>query len=288
MNIPPQYKADGIWISKWLNEQRQIYIGNRPGKQLTEDQIRRLEAIGMAWENRNHQLWSQSWQEQFEEAKQFHLKNGHLRIPRDYRTANGKNLAVWLTRQRALRKKGKLPSAQVELLSSIGMEWELADSWENGFEHARQYYSEHGDLAVPNGYQCPDGFNLSSWLANQRSNYRKPSKYHSLLPEQAERLEAIGIVWNPSEQQWMEGFHHAEAYIKSLDGKPWKTNSVSSDDGYPTGQWIRSQMRTFQRGRMKADRKELFQRLGLVPSEQPKVAAKRKPAIYREEARYDV
>ncbi len=37
LKIPSQYKADGIWIAKWLNEQRQIYIGNRPGKRLTED-----------------------------------------------------------------------------------------------------------------------------------------------------------------------------------------------------------------------------------------------------------
>ncbi len=32
LNVPPKYKADGIWLAKWLNEQRQIYIGNRNGK----------------------------------------------------------------------------------------------------------------------------------------------------------------------------------------------------------------------------------------------------------------
>ena len=49
LNIPGQYVAEGIWLHKWLNEQKQIYRGNRPGKQLTEDQIQRLEAIGIQW-----------------------------------------------------------------------------------------------------------------------------------------------------------------------------------------------------------------------------------------------
>ncbi len=53
LSVPAQYKADGVWLCKWLNEQRQVYIGNRPGKVLTAEQIKRLEAIGMKWENRN-------------------------------------------------------------------------------------------------------------------------------------------------------------------------------------------------------------------------------------------
>lgn len=49
LRIPAQYKAQGIWLAKWLNEQRQIFIGNRPGKSLTAEQVRRLEEIGMIW-----------------------------------------------------------------------------------------------------------------------------------------------------------------------------------------------------------------------------------------------
>ena len=39
-------------LAKWLNEQRQIYIGNRGKKTLTKEQIERLEAIGMTWGKR--------------------------------------------------------------------------------------------------------------------------------------------------------------------------------------------------------------------------------------------
>ena len=50
LQVPARYKPDGVWLNKWLNEQRQIYLGNRAGKTLTEEQIDRLTSIGMVWE----------------------------------------------------------------------------------------------------------------------------------------------------------------------------------------------------------------------------------------------
>ena len=49
LNIPSKYRADGIWLAKWVNEQKQIFNGKRKGKTLRVDQVRRLEAIGMEW-----------------------------------------------------------------------------------------------------------------------------------------------------------------------------------------------------------------------------------------------
>ena len=144
------------------------------------------------------------------------------------------------------------------------MVWEIEDAWEVGFEHAQQYFQEHHNLNVPRGWACSDGYRLSSWLQNQRSNFRNPTKYHYILPEQAQRLEKIGMVWDPSGEQWLEGYRHAEAYVKLLNGKPWKSNYVSPD-AYKTGQWIRGQLRAFHRGSMKPDKKEMFLKLGLVP-----------------------
>ncbi len=47
LNIPSKYRVDGIWLAKWVNEQKQVYAGKRKGKMLREEQVRRLEAIGM-------------------------------------------------------------------------------------------------------------------------------------------------------------------------------------------------------------------------------------------------
>ena len=56
LNIPASYKVEGIWLARWLSEQRQIYVGKRGKKRLTVDQIERLESIGMTWGIRNSRL----------------------------------------------------------------------------------------------------------------------------------------------------------------------------------------------------------------------------------------
>ncbi len=48
LRIPINYKVNGIWLNKWVNEQKQIYRGNRKAR-LSLRQIERLEAIGMVW-----------------------------------------------------------------------------------------------------------------------------------------------------------------------------------------------------------------------------------------------
>jgi hypothetical protein len=49
LNVPANYIVQGVWLNKWVNEQKQIYLGKRRGKVLTSDQIERLEAVGMVW-----------------------------------------------------------------------------------------------------------------------------------------------------------------------------------------------------------------------------------------------
>lgn len=249
LNMPAGYKADGVWLAKWLNEQRQIYIGNRPGKSLSEEQIERLNAIGMVWETRN----VPAWEAQFREAKRFYEENGHLQIPQDYKTPSGKKPGVWVMTQRRKKRDGKLSPEQVCALDSIGMVWEAADSWEVGFSHALQYYTEHGDLLIPKGYVCEDGYNLKQWIQNQRTNHNHPTQYHRVTEEQAQRLEEIGMVWTPKADRWQEGYRHAEAYLKTLNGERWKTNYISPD-GYKTGSWLRSQARAWERGTMSKER----------------------------------
>ena len=142
------------------------------------------------------------------------------------------------------------------------MEWELEDTWESGFTHAEQYFKEYGNLNVGNGYVCADGYRLGNWLTNQRTNHNYPSEYHKLSREQTEKLEQIGIVWRPSDEKWLDGYHHAKAYLTGLKGKAWAQTYVSPD-GYKTGEWIRSQLRVLQRGGGSEWRKAKLAELGI-------------------------
>ena len=53
LRVPGNYTVDGIWLNKWLNEQKQIKNGNRGKKSLSKEQIEKLESIGMVWESRS-------------------------------------------------------------------------------------------------------------------------------------------------------------------------------------------------------------------------------------------
>lgn len=66
--------------------------------------------------------------------------------------------------------------------------------WEEGFRHASEYAKEHGNLKIPTGYICEDGFKLFYWLTNQKTKYKKGM----LSEEQAKKLTDLGIRWKKS------------------------------------------------------------------------------------------
>lgn len=113
--MPADYAPDGIWVSKWLNEQKQIYRGNRKGKSLTDEQIRLLEEIGIVWQTANESAWDTH----YKEAKVFYETSGHLQVlPSD-----DKQLNRWVLAQKKAYRQGKLRETQIKKLNDIGMEW---------------------------------------------------------------------------------------------------------------------------------------------------------------------
>ena len=46
LSIPASYTVNGVWLNKWLNEQKQIMLGKRGDKRLTDEQIEKLRSIG--------------------------------------------------------------------------------------------------------------------------------------------------------------------------------------------------------------------------------------------------
>lgn len=119
LSVPADYIEDGIWLGKWLNEQKQIYRGNRNGKFLTAEQIERLEEIGMFWSDSKDMAWERN----FVAVKEYVERHGTVRIPADC-VRNGVNLAGWLKRQRKHYARGALERVKIERLRSIGISLE--------------------------------------------------------------------------------------------------------------------------------------------------------------------
>lgn len=252
LNVPPKYIADGVWLSKWLNEQKQIYNGKRKSKKLTQAQVKRLEEIGISWNNRSEEIRVNAWETHFNECKEFYALHGNLNISSDYRSKSGSNLTVWLIRQRALYKRGKLTDEQIEKLTAIGMVWDLGDPWEIGFTHAKEYAEQNGDLLVPISYVCDDGYKLGNWIANQRNNKDSADKYRQLSIEQIERLDSIGMVWNVAEYAWTRGYEQALRY--------WQENGHlrvprgTRINGVDLQSWVCEQRKSFKKGKLSQEK----------------------------------
>ena len=262
LNVPPKYVADGVWLSKWLNEQKQIYNGKRKGKQLTQEQTERLEAIGMHWNNRNTEANANAWEAHFTECKEYYEQYGNLNIPSGYQSKSGTNLAVWIVRQRAQYKNGKLTAEQIAKLDAIGMVWELADAWEVGFSHAKEYAKQNGDLLVPVGFVCGDGYKLGNWIANQRSNRNGNDKYRQLSQEQVARLESIGMVWNTAEYSWNKAYDLAVRFYRQ--NGHIRVPRGSRIDDVDLQSWVCEQRKSFKKGKLTQEKILKLVSIGII------------------------
>ena len=95
---------------------------------LTEEQIERLNRIGMYWGNRNDRQWNQGYQE----AKRYFEAHGDLRVPVNYVSPEGYALGKWVKRQRYTRlnpeKSGAvLTEERIAKLDEIGMRWDKSN-----------------------------------------------------------------------------------------------------------------------------------------------------------------
>jgi len=243
--MPADYSPDGIWVSKWLNEQKHIYRGNRKGKSLTDEQIRLLNEIGIVWEAPA----DASWNRNYEKVKAFYAKNGHIQI-----TVNDSvPLSVWLRKQREQYAVNKLTDEQIQKLDELCMQWATDDPWEIGFSHAQEYFRGHQELLSAGQYVCEDGYRLGKWLSNQRAKYAKGL----LTKEQTHRLESIGIVWDIQEMRWNSTYRLAKEYYEkygNLNVPVEYKNEINLD----LHDWLHQQRENYRKGKLSEQRKQLL------------------------------
>lgn len=108
--------ANGIWLGKWLDEQRQIRRGKHKGKNLTEEQIQRLDAISFDWLNKTER----AWETHYKEAKHVYKATGSL-VELDGVAQVPSALRHWLLKQRKAYRDGKLMPEQIEKLNLLGI-----------------------------------------------------------------------------------------------------------------------------------------------------------------------
>ena len=239
LNIPKRYTTPaGLSLGEWLTTQRRVRAGQISGN-LTEQQIARLDSIGMVWGNRREI----AWQHGFEVAKKYHDTYGNLMVPGKYTDPDGYPLGQWIVKTRQQKLNGRLKEERIAQLDEIGMVWSVFDAkWEKAFALAATYYEENGNLNIPRSYETATGERLGLWLASQQWAYPKGK----LTDEQVERINRIGMYWgNRNDRQWNKGHQEAKRYFDAHGDLKVPADYVSPA-GYNLGNWIKRQRYTHQ------------------------------------------
>ena len=239
LNIPKRYTTPaGLSLGVWLVTQRRVREGQIQGN-LTEQQIARLDSIGMVWGNRKEI----AWQHGFEVAKKYHDTYGNLMVARKYVDPDGYPLGQWILKTRQQKLNGRLKEERIAQLDEIGMVWSVFDAkWEKAYALAAAYYEENGNLNIPRSYVTEAGERLGQWVASQQWAYPKGK----LTDEQVERLNRIGMYWgNRNDRQWNEGYQEAKRYFDAHSDLNVPAEYVSPG-GYNLGNWVKRQRYTRQ------------------------------------------
>ncbi len=190
--VPADYKtADGYALGAWIRKLRTSYRTN--AKNLTREQIERLEAIGMFWGNRH----AESWETNYRAAEKYYRTHGDLDLTSGYITEDGLALGKWVVELRRQRKQGtaSLTPERIARLDAIGMVWDKTNSWEYRYELCRKYLAEHNCTDIPRDYKTEAGIWLGTWLYRQK---RIAEGYSSqdMSDERRQKIRQLDI-WGP-------------------------------------------------------------------------------------------
>jgi predicted helicase/uncharacterized protein (DUF2384 family) len=129
--------------------------------------------------------------------------------------------------------------------------------WEEGFGHLEKYVATHGNARPPRTYVDPETkYPLGTWVMTQRTNFK------SLSPERRARLDKLGFVSDPFEQQWEEAFHLLEKYVAANGHALVPKNYVDPETKYPLGTWVSRQR--FESQKLTPERRARLDKLGFV------------------------
>lgn len=254
LEVPIKYETpSGFGLGVWLGAQRAAHKAG----ELPQEQVERLDALGMDWTNRN----DRKWMSLYDVAAAYYHEHGNLNVPSEYVTSDGVLLGKWVARQRYAylnpdRSSARVTPERKALLDKLSMVWEKYDPWQERYDLALAYKTEHGDLEIPSVYKTADGVWLGSWVSRQRQALNSGSSALS-----SERRKLLRILFKgerrPSdpaadhgtvrEANWERNFRSAARYARKYKHLLVPASYVDSD-GVRLGVWI-SNLRAARKNR---------------------------------------
>lgn len=280
LEVEKRYVTDeGYSLGSWIQTQRLVYAEKARGT-LTNEQVKKLNAIGMRWES----VKDIAWEKNYTVAKAYYAEHGHLLPSVSDKAYSGVKLGRWLAQLRNYKKSGicsaYLTDERIKSLDRIGMVWDVPDYlFEKNYSALLDYYKKHGNANVPSRYVTEEGLRLGAWVRNirnirsrnncfaggveltevasraqkERQNSQKEQTSQGaqtslppLTPIQIERLNELGFCWkNQRNNTWNDAYAAACEY-KAKHGDLKIPAAYVTEDGCNLGRWLRRQKDKFE------------------------------------------
>ncbi|MCD8335805.1 MAG: Helicase associated domain protein [Lachnospiraceae bacterium] len=279
--VPLKYVTeDGICLGSWIYRLRSLRAGSVKGTPPTEEQVRRLEAIGMTWTRQADHKWEKGFQAAADYAK----THGNLMVPVKYvvkenaesctkdsakvrsndgvkdSAEEGFPLGTWIQRQRSLYKKGKLSEERRQRLEAIGMSWQ-ADTWEARFALVKAWYLEKGTLDIPQD-TVVDGVWIGKWIAMQK----KYLEAGTLTPKQEKMLSELPMEQVSQKDRawkaWLRIYQDATAYAREHGSLKNIPRDYRGSSGSLLNAWVSRQRLARKNGRLSSEQCQMLDGIG--------------------------
>lgn len=128
-------------------------------------------------------------------------------------------------------------------------------AWNKRYADARDFWMSHHHLDIPYGF-CMNGYNLGSWLQDQRKAYNK----NQLSAKKIQALEALGIKWNYRDANWFAAYAKVKSYYELHGHTDFSLLRPEEKFLY---QWKNDQLKLLRAKRIKEDKASLLAEVGI-------------------------
>jgi superfamily II DNA or RNA helicase len=187
-----------------------------------------------------------NWDEMYGRLIAYKREFKHVNVPAKFES--DKQLGVWVAKQREPRRKRQLTPDRIKELNDLGFDWDpIASDWERNFERLATFKRENGHAEI---LRSDEDKQLAGWVTHQRQLKRSGR----LDQDRANRLDKLGLAWDPKISNWERNFQKLVAY-RAAHGD---VNVSSTYSDKVLKNWVVVQRQFFKNGELTEERTKML------------------------------